>query len=214
MLTNLRNEFLEIYKSGTKEEQCGALMFWTDNESLIHSALLNIHNDIIYEDVPSLEDIEESIKILEKMNHPDGLYIAEFSDGSLHDELLNHLEPLQAFLTCVYGINRYTNGTNEINAIHKHSDYYTAETIDGTLRRIINKPDKGYQALIDYCYSGYVVDEDKMLPFIHPDYDYYTELDELRALIDRTKPHDYIPTTPSDYTATKILNRSFGLDNN
>lgn len=132
------------------------------------------------------------------MNNPNGTTRAIFFDGSLHDELLGQLNFLQAFLTCICGINRYTNGSAEMTAKHKHKHYYTHETVYGTLKRIVSQPDKGYKAIVDYCNSGYVVDEDILLPYIHEDYDYYTQIDELRKLIDTTQPHDYIPTAMSD----------------
>ena len=198
MLSNLRDEFLELCENCSEEERNGAKMFWLENESKLHSALYNIHNDIIYEDVPSLDDIKEAIDVLTEMNNPNGSTPIIFYDGSLHDELLGNLNFLQAFLTCVYGINRYINGSSEMMAKHKHKYCYTHETIYGTLKRIVNQPDKGYKAIVDYCNSGYVVDEDILLPYIHEDYDYYTQLNELRKLIDTTQPHDYIPTAMAD----------------
>ena len=168
MLSNLRDEFTELYENCSEEERNGAKMFWLENESKLHSALYNIHNDIIYDDVPSLDDIKEAIDVL------------------------------HAFLTCVHGINRYINGSAEMMANHKHKYCYTHETVYGTLKRVVNQPDKGYKSITDYCNSGYVVDEDILLPYIHEDYDYYTQLDELRKLIDTTQPHNYIPTSMSD----------------
>lgn len=198
MLSNLRDEFTELYENCSEEERNGAKMFWLENESKLHSALYNIHNDIIYDDVPSLDDIKEAIDVLTEMNNPNGTTPIIFYDGSLHDELLGNLNFLQAFLTCVHGINRYINGSAEMMANHKHKYCYTHETVYGTLKRVVNQPDKGYKAITDYCNSGYVVDEDILLPYIHEDYDYYTQLDELRKLIDTTQPHDYIPTSMSD----------------